>query len=149
MIQEFSELVLQREDETTETGLPPEYSIAEILPAIRRACLSLSGVPVLCGASLRGIGVEPLLDCVTSFLPSPLDRPQPTGVIRGPTVGRSNAKGGKRRGKKAGKGCDLGGGVLVAGEGAREGGGEGVRKEVVVDPLQDDLVAFVFKVSYL
>jgi elongation factor G len=49
-------------------------SAAEILSAMRRICLSRSGIPVLCGASLRSMGVEPLLDSIVQFLPSPQDR---------------------------------------------------------------------------
>lgn len=45
-----------------------------MLSALRRVCLSGAAVPVLCGASLRGVGVDPLLDSVIAFLPSPMDR---------------------------------------------------------------------------
>ena len=51
-----------------------DYAMPEVLTALRAACLSRAAVPVLCGASLRGIGVDPLLDSITAFLPSPLDR---------------------------------------------------------------------------
>ncbi|HHI80302.1 MAG TPA: GTP-binding protein [Planctomycetes bacterium] len=43
--------------------------------AVRRCVLSGTVFPVLCGAALRGVGVECLLDAVGSFLPSPQDRP--------------------------------------------------------------------------
>lgn len=45
-----------------------------IIEAIKRACLSKLIVPAVCGASLRGKGVEPLLDSIISFLPSPFER---------------------------------------------------------------------------
>lgn len=45
----------------------------DILDALRRLCLANTLVPTLCGASLRGKGVEPLLDSVLAFLPSPHD----------------------------------------------------------------------------
>ncbi|MEI6210093.1 MAG: elongation factor G [bacterium] len=49
---------------------------AEVLrPAIRRATLAGRLVPVLCGSALRNKGVQPLLDAVVAFLPSPADRP--------------------------------------------------------------------------
>ena len=49
---------------------------AEVLrPAIRRATLAGKLVPVLCGSALRNKGVQPLLDAVVAFLPSPADRP--------------------------------------------------------------------------
>jgi elongation factor G len=50
------------------------YSTDEILVALRRACFSRAGIPVACGAALRGVGVESLLDCVLTFLPGPLER---------------------------------------------------------------------------
>ena len=49
--------------------------------AIRRATLSREIQPVLCGASLDYIGVQPVLDAVNWYLPSPLDRPPVEGVI--------------------------------------------------------------------
>ncbi len=49
---------------------------AEVLRAgIRRATLRLALVPVLCGAALRNKGIQPLLDAVVDYLPSPLDVP--------------------------------------------------------------------------
>ncbi|MBQ9741663.1 MAG: elongation factor G, partial [Kiritimatiellae bacterium] len=47
----------------------------ELKGAIRRLVVSNKMVPVLCGTSLRDKGVQPLLDAVTRYLPSPLDRP--------------------------------------------------------------------------
>ncbi|MFD7843580.1 elongation factor G [Nocardia sp. NPDC059764] len=43
--------------------------------ALRELTLSGEVVPVLCGAAYRDIGIEPLLDAVAAYLPSPLDRP--------------------------------------------------------------------------
>jgi len=43
--------------------------------ALRRATISNKGVPMLCGSSLRNKGVQPLLDAVVDYLPSPLDLP--------------------------------------------------------------------------
>lgn len=42
--------------------------------ALRDACISRRLVPVMCGSSLKGIGVELLMDSVIKYLPSPLDR---------------------------------------------------------------------------
>ncbi|KAK9458874.1 P-loop containing nucleoside triphosphate hydrolase protein [Lipomyces oligophaga] len=53
-------------------------SSCDIKAALRRCTLSNSAVPVLCGASFRNIGVQPLLDAVVDYLPSPLDRPEAT-----------------------------------------------------------------------
>ena len=47
----------------------------ELRGAIRRLTISSQMVPVLCGTSLRDKGVQPLLDAVAWYLPSPLDRP--------------------------------------------------------------------------
>ncbi|KAI5796085.1 P-loop containing nucleoside triphosphate hydrolase protein [Pyronema domesticum] len=53
--------------------IPPE----EIKKSLRKLTLTGDGkiIPVLCGASFRNIGVQPLLDAVIDYLPSPLDRP--------------------------------------------------------------------------
>jgi elongation factor G len=48
----------------------------EVLEAgLRRATIALRGTPVLCGSSLRNKGVQPLLDAILAYLPSPLDMP--------------------------------------------------------------------------
>ena len=47
----------------------------ELVPAIRRLVVSGRFVPVLCGTSLKDKGVQPLLDAVCAYLPSPEDRP--------------------------------------------------------------------------
>jgi elongation factor G len=60
-------------------GLTEKYlngqtiSADEIRGAIRKRCISMSVVPVLCGASFKNKGVQPLLDAIVDFLPSPLD----------------------------------------------------------------------------
>ncbi|RMG90481.1 MAG: elongation factor G [Candidatus Dadabacteria bacterium] len=46
-----------------------------IRAALRRACLGLKGVPVLCGAAFRNKGVQLLLDAIVEYLPSPVDVP--------------------------------------------------------------------------
>lgn len=50
-----------------------------IIGALRRITLSLKGVPVFCGASFRNKGVQPLIDGVVRYLPSPADIPEVTG----------------------------------------------------------------------
>ncbi|KAG2234683.1 P-loop containing nucleoside triphosphate hydrolase protein [Thamnidium elegans] len=47
----------------------------DLKAAIRRVTLSNKAVPVLCGASFKNLGVQPLLNAVIDYLPSPLDRP--------------------------------------------------------------------------
>jgi len=51
-----------------------------IRAALRQACIDMKLQPVLCGSALHGAGVQPLLDGVASFLPSPLDRPAVEGI---------------------------------------------------------------------
>jgi elongation factor G len=54
-----------------------EPSSAQILAALRRATLRHEILPVLAGAALKGKGVEPVLDAISHYLPSPLDRMPP------------------------------------------------------------------------
>ena len=57
-----------------------ELAAEEIVGAIRKAAISLQVVPVLCGTALRNKGVQPLLDAVVDFLPSPEDIPPVQGI---------------------------------------------------------------------
>ena len=78
------ETLAEADDEIMEKYLADEeLSLEEIEAAIRRATLTKGVVPVLGGSSLKNIGVQPLLDAVVNFLPSPLDR----GEIRGTAPG--------------------------------------------------------------
>jgi elongation factor G len=52
----------------------------ELKRAIREMTLQLKGTPVLCGAAFRNKGVQPLLDAIIDYLPSPLDIPPVKGV---------------------------------------------------------------------
>ena len=45
----------------------------EVMSVLRRACLKVSIIPVLCGSSFKNKGVQMLLDAVVNYLPSPLD----------------------------------------------------------------------------
>lgn len=55
----------------------------EVRAAIRKACISMNFFPVLCGASFKNKGVQPLLDAVLDYLPSPLDIPPVKGFEPG------------------------------------------------------------------
>jgi elongation factor G len=57
-----------------------EISIDELKAALRRAVLAGKCTPVFCGSSLRNKGVQPVLDAVVDFLPSPLDIPAVKGT---------------------------------------------------------------------
>ena len=62
-----------------------EISEERLKEAIRKATLSTKLTPVLCGSSFKNKGVQPLLDAVIDYLPSPLDVPAVTGteLVRG------------------------------------------------------------------
>jgi elongation factor G len=72
---ELLELILEEGD------IPEEL----LKQAIRKATLSTKLTPVLCGSSFKNKGVQPLLDAVIDYLPSPLDVPAVTGteLVRG------------------------------------------------------------------
>ena len=57
-----------------------EISAEEARATLRRVTVSSQAVPVLMGSALRNCGVEPLLDAITQFLPSPLDVPPVSGM---------------------------------------------------------------------
>jgi elongation factor G len=67
-------------DELTEMYLAgTEIPAADLHAAIRKATLTRAFTPVLCGASLRNVGVQPVLDAVVDYLPSPTDVPPARG----------------------------------------------------------------------
>ena len=66
---ELVELILEEQE------VPSEL----VVSAIRKATLDLRITPVLCGSSFKNKGVQPLLDAVIDFLPSPLDVPPVDG----------------------------------------------------------------------
>ncbi|MGH9778447.1 MAG: elongation factor G, partial [Candidatus Acidiferrales bacterium] len=55
----------------------------ELRAGLRRATIALKLVPVLCGSSFKNKGVQPLLDAIVDYLPSPLDIPPVEGIIPG------------------------------------------------------------------
>ncbi len=60
----------------SEVPIPPD----RILAAVRKATIDLKLVPVLCGSALKNKGIQPLLDAIMWFLPSPVDIPPIKGV---------------------------------------------------------------------
>lgn len=57
-----------------------EISVPELKAALRRAVLAGKACPVYCGSSLKNKGVQPVLDAVIDYLPSPLDIPAVRGT---------------------------------------------------------------------
>ena len=75
------EAVAEYDDALMEAYLAEEEIDTERLrAAIRQATLDISITPVLCGSSFKNKGVQPLLDAVVDFLPSPLDVPPMEGL---------------------------------------------------------------------
>jgi elongation factor G len=59
---------------------PESITEAEILKALRQACVSNKIVPMLCGTAFKNKGVQTMLDLVMELMPSPLDKESITGV---------------------------------------------------------------------
>lgn len=74
------ERIVEFDDQLIERYLNgEEISIAELKGALRKGVLALKVFPVLCGAAFKNKGVQPLLDAVIDYLPSPLDCPPVVG----------------------------------------------------------------------
>ena len=75
------EAVSETDDEIMEKYLgEEEISAAQLQAAIRRATIRRDMVPVLCGSALKNKGVQPLLDAIDLYLPSPKDIPPVKGI---------------------------------------------------------------------
>ncbi len=59
---------------------PESITEAELIEQIRKATLDLRICPVLCGSSFKNKGVQPLLDAIVNYLPSPLDIDHVKGI---------------------------------------------------------------------
>ncbi|MGA8986395.1 elongation factor G [Aeromicrobium sp.] len=78
---EMIETLADHDDEFAEAYLDGAEITPELLkPAIRRATLAAALNPVLCGTAFKNKGVQPLLDAVIDFLPSPIDVGAITGL---------------------------------------------------------------------
>jgi elongation factor G len=85
------EAIADYDDALMEAYLAEEViDVARIKAAIRQATLDITMTPVLCGSSFKNKGVQPLLDAVLDYLPSPLDVPPVEGLepVRGEEDGR-------------------------------------------------------------
>ncbi|MDK2992459.1 MAG: elongation factor [Clostridiales bacterium] len=75
------EAVAEQDDEIMIKYLEgEEISQEELIAAIRRATVAVKMVPVLCGSSYKNKGVQPLLDAIVDFLPSPADIGHVSGI---------------------------------------------------------------------
>jgi len=77
---EYHELLIETLAETDDAIMEAYLAEEEISPktlmaAIRKATIDLELVPILCGSALKNRGVQPLLDAIIDYLPSPLDVP--------------------------------------------------------------------------
>jgi elongation factor G len=78
---ELIELVIDQDDDAMEAYLEgKEPDVATLKACIRKGTLNQSFVPVVCGSAFKNKGVQPLLDCVVDYLPSPLDIEDVQGV---------------------------------------------------------------------
>jgi len=78
----FVETLADKSDVIMDRYLSEESLDADALrKAIRQATIDLQLVPVFCGAALRNKGIQPLLDGIVDYLPSPLDVPPIVGSI--------------------------------------------------------------------
>ncbi|MHB8878182.1 MAG: elongation factor G, partial [Myxococcaceae bacterium] len=74
------EQVADIDDKLTEKYLEGvELTESELRAGIRKGCIALKLFPVLCGSAYKHKGVQPVLDAIIDFLPSPLDVPPVTG----------------------------------------------------------------------
>ena len=75
------ETVAEVDDELMEAYLAEKPIDSDTLSAaIRKATIGLKLVPVLCGSALKNKGIQPLLDAIVAFLPSPADLPPMQGI---------------------------------------------------------------------
>ncbi|MGH7357194.1 MAG: elongation factor G, partial [Candidatus Rokuibacteriota bacterium] len=84
-VREYREHLVEALSDVDESLMERYLEDARIAPedlraAVRASTLAMKHVPVLCGASFKNKGVQPLLDAVVDYLPSPLDIPPMQGI---------------------------------------------------------------------
>ena len=79
------EMAVEEDDALMEAYLEKgeEPSVEDLQKCIRKGTNNFHFVPVMCGSAFKNKGVQPLLDAVVAYLPSPLDIPPLTGVVPG------------------------------------------------------------------
>ncbi|MCQ2966073.1 MAG: elongation factor G [Alphaproteobacteria bacterium] len=90
---ELVEIVVEEDDQAMEDYLEgKEIAMDVLMKCIRKGTINMDFVPVLCGSAFKNKGVQPMLDAVVDFLPSPVDIPATQGVdLKGAEIVR-NAK---------------------------------------------------------
>ncbi|MBI2405851.1 elongation factor G [Candidatus Microgenomates bacterium] len=88
MVEKYRSQTIEAISETDEQLLEKyvggvEPDITELKTALRKATIKTELFPTFCGSSLRNKGVQPLLDAVVEYLPSPIDLPPVKGVWNG------------------------------------------------------------------
>ncbi len=77
----LTDVLTQHDDGLMERALEgAELGPDDLIPVIRKICLGRIATPILCGASLKNIGVQPLLDAVIRYLPAPEELPPVPGT---------------------------------------------------------------------
>jgi elongation factor G len=72
--EELIEIAVEQDDAAMEAYLSGEMpDTAKLKALIRKGTINFDFVPVICGSAFKNKGVQPLLDCVVDYLPSPLD----------------------------------------------------------------------------
>jgi elongation factor G len=79
------EMAVEEDDALMESYLEAgkEPSVEDLKRCIRKGTMNFKFVPVMCGSAFKNKGVQPLLDAVVDYLPSPLDIPPLTGIVPG------------------------------------------------------------------
>ncbi len=76
MLEQLAEL----DDDFMQKYFEDDYTIDDIYSVLRKVTISNTGVPVFCGSALKNKGIQPLLDAVVRYLPSPVDLPPVKGI---------------------------------------------------------------------
>lgn len=84
-VEEYRQKLIEQICETSDALLGQylegkEPSLRELHQALRQATIAYKLVPIYCGSSLRNKGVQPMLDAIVNYLPSPMDIPPAKGV---------------------------------------------------------------------
>ncbi len=84
-VEKYHQLLLEKLSEADDKIMDTfvhgrDVSVKEIKDAIRKAVIANKFIPVLCGSSFRNKGIQPLLDAICDYLPSPSDLPPIKGI---------------------------------------------------------------------